>query len=210
MIEKLKKLKSRAENLKYSDEQELDDIKRKTKLYLEKLFPGKISYPLEVGYISFKPSTTVYSMDDTHEKNCIKAWNDGKNSLVNLIDTRIEEYELSTIKKDFKFQKTIIKEKIIEVENTDKINQLKAELNKLQNTKSLWNKINWGTLLTIGIAILSGTFLFGKYIGENRFDKEKIELNAENEKLNKENSNLNDSIKVINQSLKDIKLNERK
>ena len=158
MIEKLKQLKNRAESLKYSDQQELDDIKRKTKLYLEKLFPGKISYPLEVGFISFKPSTTVYSMDDTHEKNCIKAWNDGKNSLVNLIDTRIEEYELLTVKKDFKLPKPIIREKIIEVENTDRIVQLQSELNRLRDKKSLWNKINWTTFLTIGIAILGGTF----------------------------------------------------
>ena len=210
MIEKLKQLKNRAESLKYSDQQELDDIKRKTKLYLEKLFPGKIGYPLEVGFISFKPSTTVYSMDDTHEKNCIKAWNDGKNSLVNLIDTRIEEYELSTVKKDFKLPKPIIREKIIEVENTDRIAQLESELNQLRNKKSLWNKINWATFLTIGIAILGGTFLFGKYIGENRFDKEKIELNTQNEMLNKENINLNDSIHTLNRKLKSIELKEQK
>ena len=210
MIEKLKQLKNRAESLKYTDQQELDDIKRKTKLYLEKLFPGKILYPLEVGFISFKPSTTVFSMDDTHEKNYIKAWIDGKNSLVNLIDTRIEEYELTTVKKDFKLPKPIIREKIIEVENTNRIAQLELELNQLRNKKSLWNKINWATFLTIGIAILGGTFLFGKYIGENRFDKEKIELNAENEMLNKENINLNDSINILNRKLKSIELKEQK
>lgn len=202
MIEQLKKLKSRAETIKYSDQKELDDIKRKTKLYLEKLFPGKISYPLEVSFISFKPSSTIYSNDEKQKENCKIAWNDGKNSLVNLIDTRIEEYELSKVKREIKFQKPIIREKIIEVENTDKILQLQVELNKERDKKSLWSKINWATLLTIGITILGGTFMFGKYIGENRFDKEKIELNSNNEKLTKKNTVLSDSIKVLNKSLK--------
>ncbi len=209
MIEKLRNQKNRAENLKYSDRQELDDIIRKTKLYLEQLFPNKVGYPFEVSDIKFKPSTTVYSMDDTQEKNCIKSWNDGKNGLINLIDTRIEEYELLDTKKDLKFQKPVIKERIVEVENTDKINQQQSELNQLRkelnqskNKKSLWNKINWTAFLTIGIAILGGTFLFGKYIGENRFDKEKIELNSRNERLINENSNLYDSIKIMNKSLR--------
>lgn len=201
MIEKLKEQKSRAENLKYSDLKELDDIIRKTKLYLDQLFPDKFGYAIEVSLISFKPSTTVYGMNDTHGKNCIIAWNEGKNKLINLIDTRIEEYGLLTKKQNFKFQKPFIKEKIVEVENTDKIIQLQTELNEIRNKKSLFSKINWTAFLSIGITIISGTFLLGKYIGENRFDKEKIELNTENEKINRENSKLNDSIQNLNKIL---------
>ena len=48
-----------------------------------------------------------------NSENSIKAWNEGRNSLINLIDTRIEKYELIIRKQDSKTQKTIIKEKII-------------------------------------------------------------------------------------------------
>ena len=202
MIEKLKRQKIRAENLKYSNQQELDDIIRKTKLYLEQLFPSKVEYPFEVADIKFKPLNTIYSMDDKHEQNCIKAWNEGKNSLINLIDTRIEEYEILIGSQNSKQSKPIIEEKIITVENTEKINQLRRELAETRGKKTLWNRINWTTFLTLGIAILGGTFWFGKYIGENRFDNEKIELNKENEKLIKQNSNLNDSIQNLNNLLK--------
>lgn len=111
MIENLKKLKNRAENLQYSDQRELDDIIRKAKLYIGQIFLNKFEYSLEVGLILFKPLTTVYGMDDTHEKNCIKAWNDGKKSLINFIDTRIEEYEISIKKEIIRMPKTIIREK---------------------------------------------------------------------------------------------------
>ena len=38
MIDKLKQVKTRAENLRYKDDQELDDIVRKTKMYVDKMF----------------------------------------------------------------------------------------------------------------------------------------------------------------------------
>lgn len=74
-------------------------------------------------------------------------------------------------------------------------------MERISSSKSFWEKVNWTTFLTTGLVVLGGTFLFGKYIGENRFDKEKIELNTENENLKNENLKLNDSIKNLNKSV---------
>jgi len=95
MTEKLEELKRRAENLIYKDEKELDDIKRKAKLYFEKLFPNKLSYHDEVDKITFSPS---YWIDGMGSQPYIDSWSKGKQELVNLLDTGIIEAKLSTSK----------------------------------------------------------------------------------------------------------------
>jgi hypothetical protein len=193
--DKLENQKLRAQKLNYKDKKELDDIISKTKLYVKQLFPLDL-HQLELGLISFKPTSTIYGNDSKQNKNEIDAWQEGKDKLINFIDTRLEEYELTSIKKkpdnniSIPVEKIIYKDKIVKVENTDRINDLENKLRNVQNKKNIWQKINWATFLTISIAVLGGTFLFGKYIGENRFDNDKIKLYESNKSFETENKKL--------------------
>lgn len=193
MIENLENLKSRTQFLNYSDKKELDYIKRKAKMYLEQLFPSKFLYPGEVDAIKFTP---LYAVGDTSESEYRKAWNDGKEQLVNLLDTRIEEYKIN-VRKIQQLQsaqatqvsqsKNIIEiEKIVEVENTQRIQSLTQELDNLRRKKRLWSRLDWSVVVTIFLTLLGGSFLLGKYIGENRFDQEKIQLSDSNSRKNQE------------------------
>lgn len=196
MIEKLKILKRRAEDLNYKNNSDLDDIIRKTKLYLQEIFPNKKDYLHEVDNIKYTP---LYSFSDiSFHKD---AWQEGVKKLVNFIDTRIEEYHIVISNKKMKQNSPIIKEKILKIEDTYKINHLNYELEKCQKKNRLWLKIDWAKVLTIGLAILGGTFLFGKYIGENRFDQKKIDLSNENENFSKENNQLRKTITILKSNI---------
>jgi len=200
LIEKLKILKNRAEDLNYKNNSDLDDIIRKTKLYLQQIFPNKIDYLHEVDKIKYTP---LYNFSDiSFHKD---AWQEGVKKLINIIDTRIEEYDIIISHKKMKQRIPIIREKIIKIEDTSKINQLDSELKKCQKKKNLWQKIDWATLLTIGLVILGGTFLFGKYIGENRFDQKKIDLSNENENFTKENNQLRKTITILKSNIDSLK-----
>ena len=200
MIEKLKILKKRAEDLNYKNSSDLDDIIGKTKLYLQQIFPNKIDYLHEVDKIKYTP---LYSFSDiSFHKD---AWQEGVKKLINFIDTRIEEYDIIISNKKMKQKIPIIREKIIKIEDTSKINQLYSELKKCKNKNNLWQKIDLTSLLTIGLVILGGTFLFGKYIGENRFDQKKIDLSNENENFTKENNQLRKTITILKSDIDSLK-----
>lgn len=62
--------------------------------------------------------------------------------------------------------------------------------------------------LTILIALISGSFVFGKYIGENRFDQKKIDLTEVNKILIEDNFNLKESLNLAQDSI--MILNEKK
>ncbi|WP_339754585.1 hypothetical protein [Algoriphagus aquimarinus] len=62
--------------------------------------------------------------------------------------------------------------------------------------------------LTILIALIGGSFVFGKYIGENRFDQKKIDLTEENKILIEDNFNLKESLNLAQDSI--MILNEKK
>jgi hypothetical protein len=178
MIKKLEELKSRTENLIYKDKNELDDIQRKSKLYLEQLFPNKFTYSGEVDKITFFTSFWVDGMGD---KPFIDTWNKGKGQLINLLDTRIEEAKLITsnpIEENIK-----IVEKIIQVVDYKRIDELTQELIALKGVKNLWHRINYFALGTIILTLISGAFFLGKYFGENKFDQQKIDLLFENREL---------------------------
>lgn len=183
MIEKLEVLKSRAEKLTYNDKNELDDIQRKTKLYLEKIFPNKYTYAGEVDRISFYPSLYISGMG--HQPN-IDAWKRGNQELINLLDTRIEEAKLISVTPKEQKQNVQIVEKIVQVEDYKRINKLTEELKVIKAKKSLWERINYFALSGIILTLIGGSFYLGKYFGENRFDKEKIDLTKKNDSLTKE------------------------
>ncbi|WP_034257805.1 hypothetical protein [Altibacter lentus] len=187
MKEKLSELKSRAQNLRYNDKKELDDIQRKTKMFLEKLFPMKFTYPGEVDSINFYPSYHVSGMGSGPYQ---EAWSKGKEELINLLDTRIEEADILSKQTVESKPKVQVVEKVVTVEDHSKIYELNQEIKALRESKNLWQKMNWTTLITIIISLLGGSFFFGKYVGQVKFEKEKIDLFTENQDL----TNLNDSL----------------
>lgn len=203
MIDKLQELKSRTELIKYNDKKELDDIQRKTKLYLEKLFPQKFTYPGEVDRISFFPSFYVSGMGN---QPYYDSWKQGKEELINLLDTRIEEAKLVTLKPKTQPQSIKVVEKVVHVEDYKRINELTQELNVLKAKKSLWGRINYFALISVILTLLGGAFFLGKYFGENRFDQQKINLLFENKDLIQKKDSLSKEIeKIKRQSIKTTK-----
>lgn len=194
MESKLKELKTRAENLRYKDKQELDDILRKTKMYLEKIFPNKFTYSHEVDRINFMP---MYALDKNGYED---AWQNAKQELINLLDTRIEESLIGNVQKETSQHEIQVVEKIIKVEDKTKINQLTKDIETLRNKKNLWERINWAVFLPIIFTAIGGSFYFGKTIGENKFDNEKLDLLYSNKSLNSKIDTLNkNNAKFINQ-----------
>lgn len=187
MIEKLEELKSRAERLNYKDEKELDDIIRKTKMYVEKLFPSKITYRIDIDSIKFKPSFFVTGMGDQPYRD---SWLSGKEKLINFLDTRIEEKRIEPKPKPKATSEPRIIEKIVTVQNNGRIDELTQENTELRKSKSLWNKINWAIFIPSLLTVLGGAFYLGNLIGNARFDTEKLEIFENNRLLEKKNDSL--------------------
>jgi hypothetical protein len=189
-FQKILELKKRAEQLNYNDKKELDDLQRKSKMCVENLFPSKHTYKIEVDQIKFYPS---YWVDGMGSKVYTDAWENGKQELINFLDTRIEEAKLkvehvSTSPKE----KIVIKE--VHIENKERVLELEAEVSKLENKHRLWKKIDLPLLVTISTAVIGGVFALGYYLGNNHFDKEKLELYNENQRLKV----IQDSISKLN------------
>lgn len=195
LIESLITLKSRASQLRYNDTDELDDIMRKTKMILSKLFPLKFTYLSELDKIRYTPYAYASNISPSVS---YKAWHDGQQELINLIDTRIEEAKIEFSSKPPLQPRVPYVEKIVKVEDTARIDKLLDENNRLKNGNSLWNRINWTTLLTTTFTIIGGAFVLGYHLGQAKFDKEKLDLSKENEELGKKIEKMvitNDSLK---------------
>jgi hypothetical protein len=192
MIQKLEELKIRAEKLIYKDQKELDDIQRKVKLYLEKMFPNKFTYQGEVDKITFFPSFWIDSMGS---QPYIDAWNKGKGELVNLLDTRIEEAKL--LVSNSKEEGVNVVERVIQVVDNKRIEELTQELDAVKGSKSLWQRINYFALGTIILTLISGAFFLGKYFGENKFDQQKIDLLFENKELLRKQDSLTRKVELV-------------
>lgn len=198
MIDKLKELKQRTEKLNYNDKKALDDIQRKTKLYLDKAFPNKFTYSGEVDRISFFPSFYVSGMGS---EPYINSWKSGKEELINLLDTRIEELQIENTKPKNSEEPVTVIEKVIHVEDYKRINELTQELNAVKAKKTLWERINYFALGGIILTLVGGSFVFGKYFGENRFDQEKIQLLYDNNDLKEYYDSLKMRIKHLEKKL---------
>ncbi|NPV51655.1 MAG: hypothetical protein HPY60_10750 [Candidatus Methanofastidiosum sp.] len=70
---------------------------------------------------------------------------------------------------------------------------------KIRNSAFTRNEIIG--IVTILLVIVGGSFLFGKYIGENRFDQKKIDLTDENKILKQDNESL---MKSLNNAMDSI------
>jgi hypothetical protein len=201
LIEKLEELKSRAESLNYKDEKELDDIIRKTKMYVEKLFPMKPTYESDIVAIKFKPSFYVTGMGDQPYRD---SWKNGKQKLINFLDTRIEEKNLELTSKPKTKSEPRIIEKIVTVQDNTRIDELTQENNALRRSKSLWNKINWGIFIPSILTALGGAFFLGNLIGNAKFDTEKLELFENNRLLEKKNDSLIKKLDLANNKIQNL------
>lgn len=199
MIEKLEDLKSRAESLKYKDEKELDDIIRKTKMYVEKLFPLKFTYQSDIDSIKFKPSFYVSGMGDQPYRD---SWSSGKQKLINFLDTRIEEKTIEQKPKTVSEPRII--EKIVTVQDNTRIDELTQENNALRKSKTLWNKINLGIFIPSLLTVLGGAFYLGNLIGNARFDTEKLEIFENNNLLEKKNDSLTKELDSANNKIQNL------
>ena len=74
----------RAKSLVYKNDKDLDDIRKKGKMALENLFPMK-AYWIEIGNIKFYQFHYIQVPESIYRKDC----EDGKNQLVNLLDTAL-------------------------------------------------------------------------------------------------------------------------
>lgn len=180
MIEKFKELLQRAKNLSYKDTTELDYIKQKAEMYVDQTFPTKPTYKTDVRYIEFE---SKMHWSNQGNDRLLRKWEQGKQELVNFLDTRIEELELQNAKENAKKPEVKVVEKIVKVKDEQEVHKLNAELRKVKSRKSLWNRINYLALFSIVATLIGGAFVLGRYFAENRFDKEKIELINDNQRL---------------------------
>lgn len=201
MTEKLSELKTRAERLRYKDEKELDDILRKTKMYVEKLFPTKFTYSSEIDFIKFKPSFFVSGMGEQPYRD---SWSKGQQELINFLDTRIEELKLEQNEKPQKTPKPQVIEKIITVQDNSRIDQLTQENTALRKSKSLWNRINWGIFIPICLTIVGGAYYFGYQNGKAQFDLEKLQLFESNKKYEFKNDSISKELESSNQKIQEL------
>lgn len=187
---KLIELKKRAELLRYNDTKELDDLKRKSKMIVESFFPTKLTYTLEVDQIQFYPS---YVFDGISSKVYTDAWENGKQQLINFLDTRIEELKLKieNINSTSK-ERTVVKN--VFTIDTKRIEELESEVLRLNAKQRLWKRIDLTSFFTISATVIGGVFALGYYLGNNHFDKEKLELYNENQRFKV----IQDSISSLN------------
>ncbi len=81
-------------NLEYDNDAMLDKIRKKTILYIRKCFGDDSSYLNEIKNIHF------HSLNIYNNNNQLEIWNSGKKKLENLINTMIEDIELSSMSKE--------------------------------------------------------------------------------------------------------------
>lgn len=83
---------------------------------------------------------------------------------------------------------------------TGQLKNNKNILNSKMERKSI-SRSEWIAIVPTLLGLIGGSFFFGKYIGENRFDNEKIELTDKNKNLRIENNSLKDSLNRKSDSL---------
>jgi hypothetical protein len=179
-INKLKALSIRAKKLRYYDTNELDDIIQKTKMLMGILFPIKFTYTSEIDSIKFSPTFYVTGQPQSID---FKKWIEGQQTLINFINTRIEEWELQQNKSNVNKPEYIVTEKIVKVKDDQRIKELELEIQKFKAKRKRMKIATWGSIITVGLAVIGGTFIFGKYFGENKFDQVKINLSNQNKEL---------------------------
>jgi hypothetical protein len=136
-FELLKDLLLRTQGLRFNDNNELDDIRRKGKMALENLFPLK-SYWIDIGNIAFEkfhyPSTPsfVYAND----------WKEGQNKLINLLDTAISDFEIQLSRKNLSpipaESKIEVLEKVVPVIDESAVREIKQQFIEYRQAVRKW------------------------------------------------------------------------
>lgn len=88
-IELFEDLISNFETLNYGDEANLDALKRKSEMVIRRLIGAESPYLKDLKAITFHPM--VYPADASYR---IDSWNSGKNRIINLLKTVVDEIKL--------------------------------------------------------------------------------------------------------------------
>lgn len=95
-IELLNELKTQIEQLPERDYNKLDAVKRRAHLLIEKIFGAKSNYSSSVSSIYFKPRMVMTTIGGPPNlAPYIRAWRDGKETFINIVNTMIEDITLS-------------------------------------------------------------------------------------------------------------------
>lgn len=152
----LKQTLERAKSLTYKNDKELDDIRKKGKMALENLFPTK-SYWIDIGNIKFSQFHYVQVSEATWSKE----WQDGKNELVNLLDTAL--LDLNSKKEKLASQPTptkgkiVIQEKIVPIIDESAIRSMREEFADYKRSVTNWTLY---TILTTLISVVLWLMFF--------------------------------------------------
>jgi hypothetical protein len=167
-LSKFEELKQRAEKLQYNDLNEQDDIMRKTSMYVTNCFENKEQLLKDLEEISFYP---LYPIANPLSGYNERAWEQGRQELVNFLDTRIEELKLKNeIIRNAKAD-TIVNHSGMSPITGGKI---------IGNDSKYQHGVNWSWVVPTLIVLFGGSFWFGFYVGTTRFDSEKNQLYNEN------------------------------
>jgi hypothetical protein len=154
--ETLRQTFERTKLLTYKNEKELDDIRKKGKMAMENLFPTK-SYWIEIGNIKFPQFHYVQVSESTWRKE----WEDGKNELINLLDTALldlksKKEKLASTPRPTK-EKIVIQEKIVPVIDESAIREIKEEFADYKRSVTNWTLY---AILTLIISLVLWTMFF--------------------------------------------------
>lgn len=153
----------RAKSLTYKNDKELDDIRKKGKMSLENIFPTK-TYWIEIGNIKF----SQFHYMQVSESTIRKEWEDGKDQLVNLLDTALLDLKS---KKEKLVQlplkeKIIIQEKIIPIIDESAIREIKEEFADYKK-----NVVNWSLYTILSLLLISVLWIMFFYSGWEWYNK---------------------------------------
>ena len=90
-LELLEGLRSQVEALQFKDEKALDSCRRRTEMLARRLFGDESRYIKDLEHIRFHPMVYTSSMTDEDYR---PIWSSGKNRLLNLVNTMVEEISL--------------------------------------------------------------------------------------------------------------------
>jgi predicted nucleotide-binding protein len=88
-LQLLRELQSSVRDLPYADRGRLDSLRRRAEMVIRKVFGPESKYLTDLSGIHFFPM--VYPADEDYYQ---ESWRDGKQSIMNLVATMIEELEL--------------------------------------------------------------------------------------------------------------------
>lgn len=161
--ETLEQTLERAKNLRYKDEGELDDIKKKGTMALENLFALK-TYSIDINTIQF--AQYHYTIPTEYQKE--KEWQDGQKQLINLLDTALLECKTRALQIKSKpiipKEKIVIQEKIVLVSDDSAIHNLQEEFNNYRRDTVRWTIYSLLVIiLTVSLWVLFANFKWELY-----------------------------------------------